>query len=60
MKILSAKYYKADESEDNTSIIAWIDGTEWNIPLGDPEDMYYVEIMKQVDAGKLTIEPADE
>jgi len=60
MNISSAKYYKAHLSEDNTCIQAWIDGTEWNIPLGDPEDRYFIEIMKQVDAGELTIEPADE
>ena len=60
MNISSAKYYKAVDAEDNTSIKAWINGTEWNIPLGDPEDRYYAEIMRQVDAGELTIEPADE
>jgi len=60
MNISSAKYYKAVDSEENTCIKAWIDGTEWNIPLGDSEDMYYKAIMRQVDAGELTIEPADE
>ena len=60
MNISSAKYIKPAFSEENTSIQAWINGKEWNIPLGDPKDMYYAEIMRQVDAGELTIEPADE
>jgi hypothetical protein len=59
MNILSAKYFKAAFSEENTCIQAWIDGKEWNIPLGDPEDRYYKEIMRLVDAGELTITAAD-
>ena len=30
-----------------------------SVPL-DPANRHYAEIMKQVDAGELTIEPADE
>ena len=31
----------------------------WEIPL-DLDNTHYAEIMRQVDAGELTIEPADE
>ena len=40
-------------------IICEIDGIVSHVPL-DLENRHYVEIMKRVDAGELTIEPADE
>ena len=43
----------------NEGIIAIINGKECGVPL-DPENTDYAEIMRQVDAGELTIEPADE
>ena len=62
MEILQAKYIKnIPFSEDgaNVGIHAFIDGIESTVPIsiGNQD---YVEIMRQVDAGELTIEPADE
>jgi len=45
-------------SGENTSIKATIDGTEMYVPL-DPANTHYAEILRQVAAGKLTIEEAD-
>ena len=36
-----------------------INGINYSVPLRE-DSQQYVEIMKQVDAGELTIEPADE
>ena len=43
---------------NNSSIKATIDGTEMSVPL-DPANRHYAEIMRQVDAGTLTIADAD-
>ena len=51
--ILSAQYL-----ENNCAIIATIDGTKMSVPL-DPSNRHYAEIMRQVDAGDLTIADAD-
>ena len=66
MKIESAKYLRSklvDEnvstSTDNIGIIATINGKSWTVPL-DPDNTDYAEIMRQVEAGELTIAPADE
>ena len=53
------KYMKAFESEENENIKGKINGALSYIPL-DPANSDYAEIMRQVDAGELTIEPADE
>ena len=53
------KYMKAFESEENENIMCKINDVVSWVPL-DPENSDYAEIMKQVDAGELTIEPADE
>ena len=65
MKIESAKYLRSklvDEnvstSTDNIGIIATINGKSWTVPL-DPDNTDYAEIMRQVDAGELTIEEAE-
>jgi hypothetical protein len=42
----------------NSGIKATIDGTPMYVPL-DPANRHYAEIMRQVEAGELTIEPAD-
>lgn len=42
----------------NVSITATIDGVSLFVPL-DPANRHYAEIMRQVEAGELTIEPAD-
>ena len=36
-----------------------IDGKIWEVPL-DPDNSHYIEIMRRVDAGELTIEKGDE
>ena len=53
------KYRKAFQSEEIESIVGKIDGVIATIPL-DLDNTDYAEIMRQVDAGELTIEPADE
>ena len=56
MQITSAQYL-AEDSE-NYTIKATIDGQELFVPL-DPANRHYAEIMRQVDAGELTITEAD-
>jgi len=58
MKITSARYNLGSISGENCSIQAIIDGQEWSVPL-DPANRHYAEIMRQVDAGTLTIAEAD-
>ena len=57
MNITSAKYEKSFDGISQT-ILATIDGVEWYVPL-DPANSDYAEIMRQVDAGELTIEEAE-
>jgi len=59
MTVTSAQYVNDTAyGINNASIIAIIDGTEMSIPL-DPDNRHYAEIMRQVDAGTLTIQDAD-
>tara|TARA_R110000824_G_scaffold171998_1_gene349710 strand:+ start:423 stop:599 length:177 start_codon:yes stop_codon:yes gene_type:complete len=55
MTITNAQYVAEDGV--NHSVKATIDGTEMSVPL-DPANTHYIEILRQVDAGKLTIEDA--
>ena len=57
---ITAAQYIADiiNSGKNVSIKATIDGVEMSVPL-DPANRHYDEIMRQVEAGDLTIEDAD-
>jgi len=59
MTITSAQYF-ADTLGDgeNISIKAIIDGVEMYVPL-DPANRHYAEMMRQVEAGTLTIQDAD-
>ena len=57
MQITSAQYLAFEGA--NTSIRATIDGQELFVPL-DPANRHYAEIMRQVEAGELTIQPAQE
>lgn len=57
MEITNAKYYSVD-GVDNTSISAIINGEHHSVPL-DPANSDYAEIMRQVEAGTLTIADAD-
>jgi hypothetical protein len=56
MNITSAQY-GAIEGE-NSSITATIDGITMSVPL-DPANRHYAEIMRQVEAGELVIQEAD-
>jgi hypothetical protein len=58
MNITSAQYQADTLTGTNSSIQATIDGTEMSVPL-DPANRHYAEIMRQVEAGTLTIEEAD-
>ena len=58
MQITSAKYIISALSGTNSSIRATIDGQELFVPL-DPANRHYAEIMRQVEAGTLTITEAD-
>jgi len=54
--ITSAQYVQYQT--DHVGIIATIDGTEMSVPL-DLANRHYAEILRQVDAGTLTIQEAD-
>ena len=56
MTITSAQYLAEDGV--NKIIKATIDGVEMFVPL-DPANRHYAEIMRQVEAGELTIQDAD-
>lgn len=58
MNITSAQYSKGANNIENVCINATIDGQEWSVPL-DPDNSHYAEIMRQVEAGELTIADAD-
>ena len=55
MQITSAQYIANENT--NTSITATIDGVELSVPL-DPSNCHYAEILRQVQAGTLTIAEA--
>ena len=55
MNIISA-VYRNDEDGNPSSIQAQIDGKSMSVPL-DPGNRHYAEIMRQVDASELVVEP---
>tara|TARA_R110002074_G_scaffold162498_1_gene321003 strand:+ start:949 stop:1131 length:183 start_codon:yes stop_codon:yes gene_type:complete len=57
INITSAQYV-SDMDGNNDHIIATIDGQTMSVPL-DPANRHYAEILKQVDAGTLTIAAAE-
>jgi hypothetical protein len=57
MNITNAQYYN-DLYGNQDGIKATIDGIEMSVPL-DLANRHYAEIMRQVDAGELTIADAD-
>jgi hypothetical protein len=57
MNITAAQYCVDTISNENVSIKATIDGQEMSVPL-DPSNRHYAEILKQVEAGTLTIQEA--
>ena len=50
--------YVVNENNENSSITAVIDGETCFVPL-KVGNRHYDEIMRQVDAGELTISPAE-
>jgi len=58
MNITSAKYEREVISGEVDIIVAVIDGVKLSVPIAEG-NRHYDEIMRQVDAGTLTIEEAD-
>ena len=57
MSIELVRYMSDPISGNNSGIQATIDGIEMSVPL-DPANRHYAEILKQVEAGTLTIQEA--
>jgi hypothetical protein len=55
MNITKVRYLAPDG--ENSGIFATIDGIEMSVPL-DPANRHYAEILRQVEAGTLTIQEA--
>lgn len=58
MNITSAQYIQSELDSSPANVRATIDGQELFIPL-DPANRHYAEIMRQVEAGELTIQEAE-
>ena len=58
MNITTAQYNADPMSGNNSSIQARIDGQEMSVPL-EPANRHYADILKQVEAGTLTIADAE-
>jgi len=59
MNITSAQYFSdVLGGQGNIGISATIDGIEMSVPL-DPANRHYAEILRQVEAGTLTIAEAE-
>ena len=59
LEIKSAKYYVDLDGETNLGITMTLKGGKvFHVPLSE-DNTHYNEIMRQVDAGELTIEEAD-
>ena len=59
MNITSATYLVSPIDGQNIGIqIVETSGKEWSVPL-DPDNRHYAEILRQVEAGTLTIKDAE-
>jgi len=58
MNITNAQYVNKLETNEIDHIHATINSIKMDVPL-DPDNRHYAEIMRQVDAGELTIADAD-
>ena len=58
MIITNAKYFKSVIFDTDVGIEATIDGVEMSVPL-DTGNRHYIEILKQVADGDITIADAD-
>jgi hypothetical protein len=59
INIESAIYCVDTLTGENSTITATIDGITMSVPL-DTANRHYAEIMRQVEAGELTIQDADD
>jgi len=59
MNITTAQYVRSEFENSISTIKVIIDGMEMFVPI-EPANRHYAEIMRQAEAGELTIEPADE
>ena len=57
MVITNAKYLK-DDTDENVTVRVTLNGSLTDIPM-EPSNRHYTEILKQVEAGTLTIADAD-
>ena len=58
LNITSAQYVDVEGDGTNDHIDIVVDGVTMHVPL-DPDNRHYDEIMRQVEAGDLTIADAD-
>jgi len=58
MNITSAQYVNDFRTDENISITIVCDGKTISVPLA-PENRHYAEILRQVEAGTLTIQDAE-
>jgi len=56
--IFTTAQYRTDMEGNNSSVQVTIDGQELFVPL-NPANRHYAEILRQVEAGDLTIAEAD-
>jgi hypothetical protein len=57
--IITNAQYKTDSLDVINSVQATIDGQVMSVPL-EPANRHYAEILKQVEAGTLTIQEASD
>jgi len=58
MNITDAQYHIDPDTNENSGITATIDGVVTCVPLSQ-SNRHYIEIMRQVEAGTLTIADAE-
>jgi hypothetical protein len=58
MNVTSAQYVQSEFDSSPSGVKAVVDGNTLFVPL-DSSNRHYAEIMRQVDAGTLTIQDAD-
>ena len=58
MTITNAKYVEDTVTNTDQTVTATINGQDIAVPM-DPANRHYAEILRQVDAGTLTIAAAD-
>lgn len=56
--VITSAQYTTDNDGNKTSVLVEINGETLGVPL-DPANRHYAEILRQVEAGTLTIEDAD-